>query len=41
MDETKLITVYCLVDEFINMVMNYPVGKLILGQWQGKCGPKR
>jgi hypothetical protein len=41
MDETKLITLYCFVDEFINMVMSFPVGKAILEQWQGKRGPKR
>jgi hypothetical protein len=41
MNETMLITVYCFVDEFINTIMNYPIGKMIREQWEGKRGPKR
>jgi hypothetical protein len=29
------------VDEFINTIMNYPIGKMIREQWEGKRGPKK
>jgi hypothetical protein len=29
------------VDEFINTIMNYPVGTMILEHWEGKRGPKK
>jgi hypothetical protein len=41
MNETMLITVYCFVDDFINTIMNYPIGKMILKHWKGRRGPKR
>jgi hypothetical protein len=41
MDEMSLITVYCIVDEFINIVMRYPAGKIIQAHWEGKRGPKK
>ncbi|MDR3237456.1 MAG: IS982 family transposase [Spirochaetia bacterium] len=40
MDESTLITVYCIVDEFINMVTRLPVGKEIRKRRAGKRGPK-
>ncbi|MDR3336874.1 MAG: transposase [Treponema sp.] len=39
-DESALITVYRIVDEFINMVMNFPIGKEIQKRRTGKRGPK-
>jgi hypothetical protein len=36
-----LITLYCFVDEFINTVMNYPMGKMVLEHREGKRGPKK
>ncbi|GHV92918.1 transposase [Spirochaetia bacterium] len=41
MNELMLITVYCIVDDFINMLMNYPIGQELMRHWQGKRGPKR
>jgi hypothetical protein len=41
MDETMLITVYCFVDDFINAIMNYPIGTMIMELWEGKRGPQR
>jgi hypothetical protein len=41
MNELMLLTVYCIVDDFINMLMNYPIGQEIMRYWQGKRGPKR
>jgi hypothetical protein len=41
MNELMLLTVYCIVDDFINMLMNYPAGHEIMRHWQGKRGPKR
>jgi hypothetical protein len=40
MDESTLITVYCIVDDFINMLRDVPIGKEIQKQWAGRRGPK-
>ena len=41
MNEIMLITVYCFVDEFINMMKQEPVGKEAMKFWEGKRGPKK
>jgi hypothetical protein len=40
MDESTLITLYCIVDEFINMLADFPIGNEIQKHWAGTRGPK-
>ena len=41
MNEDAIIALYSMADDFINTVMNYPLGKAIMAAWAGKRGPKR
>ena len=41
MNEETIVTLYCMADDFINTVINYPLGKTIMAAWAGKRGPKR
>jgi hypothetical protein len=36
-----LVTVYCFVDEFVNMILQQPIAKEIMKFWDGKRGPKK
>ena len=41
MTENSLITLYCIVDDFIHRFLETSVGKKNLAMYYGKRGPKR
>ncbi|MDR2658541.1 MAG: hypothetical protein LBC27_00920 [Spirochaetaceae bacterium] len=41
MNEITLVTVYCLVDEFIKAITNHPIGNMVLGYREGRRGAKK
>jgi hypothetical protein len=41
MNDTMLITLYCIVDDFINTLKRTVNGQKMLESWKGKRGPKR
>jgi hypothetical protein len=41
MDETMLTTLYCVIDDFINALMNTTNGQKMMSFWKGKRGPQR
>jgi len=41
MNETKLITLYCIIDDFINALKNTADGQKMLILWKAKRGPQR
>ncbi|MDR0503862.1 MAG: hypothetical protein LBH16_11140 [Treponema sp.] len=41
MNETMLITLYCIIDDFINTLMSSADGQKILESWKARRGPQR
>jgi len=41
MNETKLTTLYCIIDDFINTLKNTESGQKMLEAWKAKRGPQR
>jgi hypothetical protein len=41
MSETMLITVYCIIDDFINALAKTTEGQLMLDAWKAKREPQR
>jgi hypothetical protein len=41
MNDTMLITLYCIIDDFINILKSSVNGQKMLESWEGKRGPKR
>jgi hypothetical protein len=41
MDETMLITLYCIIDDFINTLVKTDDGHKMLSEWKAKRGPQR
>jgi len=40
MNETMLVTLYCIIDNFINTLMSSADEKKILESWKAKRGPQ-
>ena len=41
MNETMLTTLYCIIDDFINVLMSTAGGQKMLESWKAKRGPQR
>jgi hypothetical protein len=41
MNETMLVTLYCVIDDFINTLMETTDGQKMIGLWKAKRGPQR
>ncbi len=41
MNETMLVTLYCIIDDFINALAKTADGRKMLDSWKAKRGPQR